>query len=73
MTRKDYILIASALRRADVKVSGLLAFDDYTPEQVLRVHSEILIALLGQDLAEDNSRFDRERFTDAARVGEVAR
>jgi hypothetical protein len=63
MTRKDYILIAAALKEAaadilnkECPVQDLLDGKDYAAEHI------------ADALARDNPRFDRERFLKAAGV-----
>lgn len=59
MTRKDYVLIAAALRAARPPGTALLA----------RCHQADCDALVIADrLAGDNPRFDRERFLKACGV-----
>lgn len=57
MTRKDYVLIAEALRVAREIPCGT----------VLQMHSTVALELAGT-LADTNPRFDRERFLKAAGV-----
>jgi hypothetical protein len=61
MTRKDYILIADALKAAR---------SSYTLPNVAIYHNGIANAAqrLADALARDNPRFDRERFLKAAGV-----
>jgi len=59
MTRKDYELIARAL-----KISGLNWEDGATPETVIRE----VAGQLAYTLAQDNPRFDRARFLTACGV-----
>jgi hypothetical protein len=63
MTRKDYVAIAEAMTaaRADVstqKISPKLALE-FAEDRIARA------------LADDNPRFDRDRFIAACRKGEV--
>lgn len=58
MTRKDYILIAEALRYGRI--------DAYSQDQ--RDQHEVDAAHIADALARDNPRFDRERFLKAAGV-----
>lgn len=51
MTRKDYLLVASAVAHANI------------PEETL----EVLISNLVRGFREDNDRFDAVRFGDACR------
>ena len=60
MTRKDYILIAAALRDARTYAAQ-------HPEQFADVGVTI-VHTLADRLANDNPRFDRERFLKAAGV-----
>jgi len=61
MTRKDYVLIAAALREAR---------SNYSLPNVAIYHNGIDNAAhrLADALGRDNPRFDRERFLDAAGV-----
>ena len=64
MTRKDYILIAAALKESRSHIAS--------PNASLRdARSETLdvtVGRLAEALASDNPRFDRERFLTAAGV-----
>lgn len=57
MSRKDYILIAAALKAASESVTGLE-----------RKGVQWAARDLAQALARDNARFNRERFLEAAGV-----
>lgn len=59
MSRKDYIVIAAALREAVVNADA--AGD---PREKLGARNAA--ALVAKALAQDNPRFDRERFLTAA-------
>jgi len=63
MTRKDYILIAAALR--DCKPREKVG--DFTDEMVGACFRDVC-DYLANALARDNPRFDRERFLKAAGV-----
>lgn len=58
MTRKDYQLIARALKQASENWEG---FDEENPQVVITAIS----AYLARELAQDNPRFDRTRFLEA--------
>jgi hypothetical protein len=62
MTRKDYILIAAAFKRAREHVGV-----DFGADRALQGIEEAAVVLSGE-LARDNPRFDRERFLKAAGV-----
>lgn len=54
MTRKDYVLLADALRRGTAnKSTGVLSYRDGVEDAALSI---------ADALARDNPRFDRERF-----------
>ena len=61
MTRKDYELIAKALKRANENWEG---FNEENPQVVITAIS----AYLAKELAQDNPRFDRSRFLTACGV-----
>lgn len=62
MTRKDYILIAEALKSARPA-------DDSNNFTAARAHHNDRVSrLMAERLARDNPRFDRERFLKAAGV-----
>jgi hypothetical protein len=63
MTRKDYVLIAAAVKAA---YCGKCGSADYTLG--LEVGREKVAFALCDALANDNPRFDRERFLTAAGV-----
>lgn len=67
MTRKDYELIAAAVRNA---YKGVNPFTD-TPDTRQQIKDGICRAsmAIADRLAEDNPRFDRERFLDACTGG----
>ena len=60
MTRKDYVLIAEAIKNANQNWEG------FAPEATLAI--EGLAKSLSVQLAIDNSRFDRARFLEACGV-----
>jgi hypothetical protein len=62
MTKKDYILIAAALKAA-LQIDGK---DEYLPAYKVAIRR--VADTLCADLARDNPRFDRERFLRAAGV-----
>lgn len=66
MTRKDYVLIAAALFTARMQVRD---FDSTCRVAVLRAFDSAAHEL-ADALAQDNERFDRERFLKAAGVPE---
>ena len=65
MTKKDYILIAAALKR-----SALPLAPEWTLEAVLRYQqgNKAAIYQVAEALATDNTRFDRGRFLAACGV-----
>lgn len=62
MTRKDYVLIAAALKRA--RVQGAYSHDEH-----MRAGVDFAASCVADALAQENARFDRERFLKAAGVG----
>lgn len=74
MTRRDYVLIAGALREAAVEIDThdrammLMSERHLTPETVLAV----VVKTLSRHLCRDNPRFDFDRFRRAA-LPEVTR
>ena len=63
MTRKDYILIADALKNAQ----PMCKLNDFADEMVSACHRDVA-RTLADALGRDNPRFDRERFLKAAGV-----
>jgi hypothetical protein len=65
MTRKDYIILAAALAAARSSVDAL----GYTADraQQRRAGVDDAAEAIADRLAEDNPRFDRNRFLDVAR------
>jgi hypothetical protein len=68
MTRKDYVLIAKTLHDTaqdifDQNISGQIKQRDY---YAMRVGIFTVISEMSKALAEDNPRFDAERFEEAA-------
>lgn len=61
MTRKDYVLIAAALKRAQVA-------EVYEHDKNMRAGVEYAARCVAITLAEDNPRFDRDRFLQACGV-----
>lgn len=59
MTKKDYELIARALKRAHENVNGGQTVED---------GAKLAAEYLADALAQDNPRFDRERFLTACEV-----
>ena len=77
MTRKDYRLIASALREAKPPESGPDSFADLKP-----ANDYFLVLCLGEQwrrtarflaraLCEDNARFDSDKFLQACEGGDT--
>lgn len=64
MTRKDYVLIAQALKAHAPEVSAYTQYAD----GFNTAHAKIA-AKLADSLARDNPRFDRARFLEACGVG----
>lgn len=60
MTRKDYILIAERLKPAYAAVLNDYSYDDRTYEEGFIE----AVAAIAQALADDNPKFDYERFVE---------
>lgn len=73
MTRKDYILLAAALRRARVAVASAYPVACTDEERARDAHrAAVLCAVefeLAEALASDNPRFERAKFLAAVRGG----
>lgn len=66
MSRKDYVLIAAALRAARPNMP-ICKPQDFTDEMVSACHRDIA-SEIADALQRDNPRFSRERFLEAAGV-----
>jgi hypothetical protein len=66
MTRKDYILIAEALKRTHYLIDQTPSGDDWV-EAERHIVVEATAKHLADALAADNRAFDRERFLAAAK------
>jgi hypothetical protein len=68
MTRKDYIVIAAALKAAHIKIVEVEAgLSEHTVEE-LGEGVNYATDYIADALAKDNPRFDRARFLEAARA-----
>ena len=65
MTRKDYILLATALRDAH---EAIIAKEPADSVRTLRDGADYAADYIADALAHDNPRFDRARFVAACRV-----
>lgn len=63
MTRKDYIAFAEALRDVKLALAGFLETPRHTRREMATWQA--CVVRVADVLADDNPRFDRERFFDA--------
>ena len=68
MTRKDFILIAAALKAAGLEAASPHPVFSSAPAHNRLLGRDICAVRLADALARDNPRFDRERFLKAAGV-----
>jgi hypothetical protein len=65
MTRKDYVLLAGAIRAARCSLEGMAA------NSIQHVTVDLVAAHIAHTLGGDNPRFDRDRFIKATMLEET--